>query len=72
MAKLGFHKGWSGSPFHTGYEGNKGAETGPDGKPSERGPRIGSGVLGMRVETEVTRDGSSPMRGKRRRDGAEE
>lgn len=64
MAKVGFHKGWSGSPFHTGYVGNEGIEIGPGGKPSERGPRIGSGVLGRRVTTEVQRDGSSPAKGR--------
>ena len=67
----GFHKGSSGSPFHTEYYGNAGIETGPGGKPSERGPSIGSGVLGRRVEMEVDRDGSSPARkGKMRRGSA--
>ncbi len=54
MAKFGFHKGWSGSPAHTGYEANEGIDARP---PSERGPRIGAGVLGTRVEMEVERDG---------------
>lgn len=71
MAKVGFHKGSSGSPFHTEYYGNEGIETGPGGKPSEGGPRVGAGVEGRRVTMEVDRDGSSPSRkGKMMRRGA--
>jgi hypothetical protein len=55
MAKLGFHKGSSGSPFHTEYYANEGAETGPGGKPSERSPRVGPGTLGRKVMMEWNR-----------------
>ena len=58
---VGFRKGWSGSPFHTGYEANEGMDLG-DAKRAESGPRIGAGVLGKRVTMEVDRDGASPAR----------
>lgn len=64
MAKMGFHKGWSGSPFHTGYEANEGYEAQP---PSDRGPRIGAGVLGQRVDMEVERDAGRDRRGRGRK-----
>lgn len=64
MAKVGFHKGAMGSPFQKEYYGNEGIDMGPGGEPSERGPRIGSGVLGRRVKMEVQRD-SSPLRGRK-------
>lgn len=55
MAKAGFHKGSSGSPFQTEYYGNQGMDTGPGGKPSDEMPRVGAGVMGKRVGTEWTR-----------------
>jgi hypothetical protein len=55
----GFRKGALGSPFQTEYYGNQGMEMGEAGKPSERGPKIGSGALGKRVTMEVSRDDSS-------------
>ena len=39
----GFHKGWSGSPFHIGYNANEGMDMGADGARAPSGPRIGSG-----------------------------
>jgi hypothetical protein len=60
----GFHKGSSGSPFQTEYYGTEGIDTGPGGKPSEEMPRIGAGVLGRRVQPEMSRT----MRGSRRND----
>lgn len=65
MAKVGFHKGWSGSPFHIGYDADEGIEMGPGGKPSERGPKVGAGVLGERVKMEVDRDGGMKGRGRK-------
>ena len=64
------HKGALGSPFQLEYYANEGMDGGPAARPSERGPRIGSGVMGRRVMMEVERDGSSPAakgrgRGKR-------
>ncbi len=55
MAKVGFHKGSSGSPFHTEYYGPRGIETGPGGEPSERSPRVGPGTLGRKVAMEWNR-----------------
>ena len=51
----GFHKGWSGSPFHTGYNANEGMDTGEDGKRADDGPRIGPGYLGKKVSMEVSK-----------------
>jgi hypothetical protein len=50
----GFHKGWSGSPFHTGYNANKGMDTG-DAEEGDDGPRIGPGYLGKKVTMEVSK-----------------
>ena len=61
-----FTKGALGSPFSTEYYGNEGIEMGPGGRPSEGGPKIGSGVLGRRVEMEVQRDNDGPKRGRGR------
>lgn len=61
-----FHKGALGSPFQLEYYGNEGMETGPAGRPSEMGPRIGSGVLGDRVLMEVERDGGTLAKGRGR------
>lgn len=55
MAKVGFHKGSSGSPFHTEYYGPTGIDMGPGGKPSDPAPRVGSGVLGRKVSAEWNR-----------------
>ena len=66
--KVGFHKGTLGSPFQLETYGDEGV--GGIGT-AERtdGPRIGSGVLGRRVEMEVDRDSS---RGRRARRDSEE
>jgi hypothetical protein len=71
MAKIGFHKGWSGSPFHTGYEANEGVDLSADGARAEGGPRIGAGVLGDRVKMEIQRDGGRMGKGRRGRGDVE-
>jgi hypothetical protein len=48
-------KGWSGSPKHTATVGD-GRGMGNESRPSERGPRIGPGVLGRVVRPEYDRD----------------
>lgn len=53
--KAGFHKGWSGSPFQTGYNANQGMDLGPGGKSSDEMPRVGPGVMGKRVKPEASR-----------------
>ena len=60
-----FRKGWSGSPFHLGYDANEGMGA-PGTAEMETGPRIGSGVLGDRVTTEVQRDGGKLAKGRMR------
>ena len=50
----GFHKGWSGSPFHTGYNADDGMDMGEASK-REDGPRIGPGYLGKKVSMEVSK-----------------
>jgi hypothetical protein len=59
--KFGFHRGWSGSPAHTGYDANSGMDA-PAG--SEAGPRIGPGYL-AKVEMEVAKGARGMGRGKR-------
>lgn len=54
---VGFRKGALGSPYSTETYGNMAPEVGAAAAPSERGPKIGSGVLGKRVTMEVDRDG---------------
>ena len=66
MAKFGFHKGWSGSPAHTGYNANEGIDARP---PSEMGPRIGAGVMKGRVRPEIDRDDRGSARRSERRGG---
>ena len=51
----GFRVGWSGSPFQTEYQGDRGIMTGPGGEPSERAPRVGPGTMGKRVMYEWNR-----------------
>lgn len=46
MPKIGFHKGWSDSPFHLGYDADEGYEAMP---PSEPGPMARPGVMQRRV-----------------------
>jgi hypothetical protein len=65
MAKMGFHKGSSGSPFQTEYYANEGYEA---RSVADRGPRIGAGALGRRVTMEVQKAGSSPARKGRKGD----
>ncbi len=60
---VGFRKGSLGSPFSTGYEADKGMDTG-DARQGEEGPRVGPGVLGDRVETEFSRDGADKRPGR--------
>lgn len=62
-----FRKGWSGSPFHLGYNANEGMDLTPDGRLSEEGPRIGPGEFGRKVKMEVARD--TPGRGRGRGKG---
>lgn len=69
---VGFRKGWSGSPFHTGYPGNEGMDPGDAQKPGEMGPRIGGGVLAERVKMEVQRDGGKLAKGKSSKRGEAE
>ncbi len=54
MKKASFKVGSSGSPKHTEMVGS-GKGMGGEGRVSERGPRIGAGVEGMRVRSEMDR-----------------
>lgn len=66
MAKVDFHKGSLGSPFQLEYMADQGIDA---RAPSERGPRIGAGVLGRRVQMEVSRDSSVSRKGRGRGKG---
>jgi hypothetical protein len=56
---VGFRKGWSGSPFHTGYDANTGMDAGPMAAGSERGPAIGPGVMAKRVSMAVSKNANA-------------
>lgn len=51
----GFHKGWSGSPFHTGYNTDEGMDIG-DAQRGDDGPRVGPGKFSKRVTSEISRN----------------
>jgi hypothetical protein len=65
MAKAArFKIGSSGSGKHTEMQGTGEGMGGPASRPSEMGPRIGSGVMGRRVTPEYDRDAGGDERGR--------